>query len=284
MLIKLFTFYIYLQSALCGCSSDKRNSDFERLRKNYKVSIERIGRLDDRIKESSGFAFATDTTYWSNPDSGIAPELYEFNLSGELLKTEKLDLPNTDWEDLAQSKTGELYIGDFGNNANLRRDLRIYKLHAGSLQIQDTIRFQFSDQQGFPPVRKNRHYDLEAFFHHNDSLYLFTKSRALKPLTKLYKLPASGTNHDLQPIEEMRLKSPVTAADIVANGSRFALLGYGRLYLFEQEGGQIGFEGRRYCLPVGRTGQAEAVLFLSPNQLLLSNEKGKLYLVTIEPK
>jgi len=284
MLIKLFTLYVYLQATLCGCTSDRFNSDFERLRKDYKVSINRIGALDRRIQESSGLAHATDSTFYSNPDSGSPAELYLFNLKGDLLQTIKLPVTNQDWEDITRDKNGNLYLGDFGNNTNQRRDLKIYKFDEQRKTITDTIAFSFADQTEFPPPRSRQHYDLEAFFYHSDSLYLFTKSWAYKPVTQLYKLPASGGNHALKPAQKLRLKSPITSADVLPDAAQFALLGYGRLYLFEPQNGTIDLNGKRYCLPLGRTGQAEAVLYLSPNELLITNERGKLYLVKLQPK
>jgi len=284
MLIKLFTLYVYLQTTLCGCGPDRRNSDFERLRKDYKVKVQRIGRLDSRIRESSGLARASDSTFWTNPDSGIPAELYLFNLKGELVQTVPLPLPNRDWEDLAQDQQGNLYIGDFGNNANNRRDLRVFRVAQETMRVQDTIHFSFADQTAFPPSQQERHYDLEAFFFHSDSLHLFTKSRARKGVTRRYTLPAQGGNYTLPPQEELRVQSAITAADGAPDGKEFALLGYGRLYLFQPEQEAVSFAGKRYCLPLGRTGQAEAVLYLSPSQLLITNENGKLYLVTFEAK
>lgn len=284
MLIKLFTIYVYLQAMFCGCAPDKWNSDFERLRKEYKVSIDKIGRLDARIQESSGLARATDSTYFTHADGGPLQELYLFNRKGELLQTIALPIPNTDWEDLAQDNRGNLYIGDFGNNSNTRRDLKVYSLSKTGLEVKATLPFRFADQTEFPPPRRRQHYDLEAFFYHNDSLYLFTKSRALRSITQLYRLPVAGSVHPLEPIEQIRAKSPVTAADIAPDAAQFALLGYGRLYLFRTDGKSISLQNKRYCLPLGRTGQAEAVLFLSGEQLLITNEKGDLYLVSLQPK
>ncbi|MDX5438256.1 MAG: hypothetical protein LPK03_13720, partial [Pontibacter sp.] len=254
------------------------------LRNDYKVKIQRIGRLDSRIKESSGLAHASDSTLWTHPDSGFPAELYLFNLKGELLQTVPLPLPNRDWEELAQDRMGNLYIGDFGNNANARRDLRVFKVQQNEMTVQDTIFFNFADQSEYPPQVRELHYDLEAFFYRSDSLHLFTKSRARKGITRRYTLPASGGAYTLAPQEELRVSSAITAADSAPNGKDFALLGYGRLYLFEPDDEQVKFAGKRYCLPLARTGQAEALLFLSPTELLISNENGKLYLVSFKSK
>ncbi|WP_161888949.1 hypothetical protein [Pontibacter russatus] len=285
MLIKLFTVYVYLQAALCGCGSDRRNSDFERLRKDYHVTVQRIARLDSRISESSGLARASDSTFWTHGDGGSPSSLYRFNLQGELLQTVPLQLPNHDWEDMAQDGRGNLYIGDVGNNFNNRRNLRLYTLQQDAKTVTDTIRFRYADQTEFPPPPQQRHYDLEGFLYHADSLHLFTKSRALrKTITRHYTLPAKGGEYTVEPQEELRLKSPVTAAGISPAQDQFALLGYGRLYLFGMENGRVDFGGKRRCLPIGKTGQAEALTYLSPTQLLLTNENGKVYLVTLRKK
>ncbi|GAA4433089.1 hypothetical protein GCM10023188_22120 [Pontibacter saemangeumensis] len=285
MLIKLFTVYVYLQAVFCGCGSDRRNSDFERLRKDYQVQVQRISRLDSRISESSGLAHATDSTFWTHGDGGSPSELYRFSLEGELLQTVPLRVPNHDWEDIAEDGQGSLYIGDVGNNSNNRQNLQVYKVRPAGMAVTDSIRFRYADQVAFPPPLPQRHYDLEGFFYQADSLHLFTKSRALREtVTRRYALPATGGNYTLQPQEELRLKSPVTAAAISPSQDQFALLGYGRLYLFGMEDGLVSLSGKRSCLPIGKTGQAEAVLYLSPTQLLLTNENGKLYLVTLQKK
>lgn len=284
MLFKLFTIYVYLQTLFCGCGADVRRSGFERLRSDYKVKIERIARLDEKITESSGLAHASDSTFWTNPDGGPGNVLHLFNLKGGLLQSVKLSVPNKDWEDLAQDTTGNLYIGDFGNNANTRRNLTIYKLNQATMEVADTLYFNFADQTEFPPPYRQRHHDVEAFFYRSDSLYLFTKSRAFKGLTKLYSLPARSGDYTLVPQEELQVKSPVTAAASAPNQKEYTLLGYGRLYVFQPEDTAVSLMSKRYCLTIGRTGQAEAILYLSPTQLLITNENGKLYLVTLEKK
>lgn len=286
-MVHLFTVYVFIQSLLCGCSGDRWRSDFVRLRKDYKVKVQRIGTLDARMLESSGLARASDSTFWTHPDSGLPSELYRSNMKGELLDIVSMQVANIDWEDLAQDEEGSLYIGDFGNNRQVRRDLSVYKVQAETMLVSDTIRFSFSDQIAFPPPQERRHYDLEAFFYRSDSLYLFTKSWALKSRTKLYSLPAQSGDYTVEPQGELRLQSAITAADGAPDGSGFSLLGYGRLYLFQPKdtaSRKVTLEGKRYCLPIGRTGQAEAVLYLSPSQLLITNEKGKMFLVTMRRK
>lgn len=284
MLYKLFTVYVYLQTLFCGCGTDVRRSGFERLRSDYKVKIERIGKLDEKIHESSGLAYATDSTFWTNPDTGSEGVLYRFNLNGELLEEVRLEIPIKDWEDLAQDSAGNLFIGDFGNNRNNRRDLTIYKLERETRQVTDTIRFGFADQTDFLPSYWQRHFDAEAFLHRSDSLFLFTKSRSFKGLTKIYGMTDDGKTVLVEPQGSMQVKSPITAAASAPDQKEFALLGYGRLYLFQPKNGLVSLRSKRYCLTVGRTGQAEAVLYLSPTQLLITNESGKLFLVTLEKK
>lgn len=285
MLIKLFTIYVYLQAVFCGCGSDRRNSDFERLRKEYKVKVQRISTLDSQISESSGLAHASDSTFWTHGDGGSPNQLYRFNLRGELQETVLLPVPNQDWEDVAEDGQGNLYIGDVGNNFNNRQNLQVYIVQPEAMAVTDTIRFRYADQVEFPPPPRQRHYDLEGFFYKTDSLHLFTKSRALrKTITRRYALPATGGSYAVNPQEELRLKSPVTAATISPAQDQFALLGYGRLYLFDMEAGLVNFSGKRNCLPIGKTGQAEAILYISPTQLLITNENGKLYLITLQKK
>lgn len=277
MLIKLFTLYIYLQTTLCGCGPDRRNGGFTK--PEFKYKLERVSRMDANVLESSGLAHAPDSTFWTHPDGANPAILYNITKQGKLLDTIPLpQLRNADWEDLAED--GEhLYIGDFGNNANSRKDLRIYKINSQNYTLTGTIDFALEDQDAFPPTEDNLHFDLEAFFYHQDSLYLFTKSRGRQKKLKLYTLPATPGKYTARLQEQIPVKAMATAADISPTGEQFAVLGYGKLYLFEVQNGNINLGGKHYCIPLGRTGQAEAILYTSPHELLLTNEAGKLFKV-----
>ena len=75
-----------------------------------------------------------------------------------------------------------MYIGDFGNNANERKNLNIYKVPnvnsgSGDKIEAEKISFHYPEQKKFPPKKSKMSFDCEAFFHHNDFLYLITKDR-----------------------------------------------------------------------------------------------------------
>ncbi|AKD03254.1 hypothetical protein POKO110462_04170 [Pontibacter korlensis] len=278
MLYKIFTVYIYLQTLFCGCGADRRHSGFEK--PDFKYKLKNIARLDEPVQESSGLAHAPDSTFWTHGDSGTPAVLHSFDLEGQLLQTLPLELQNRDWEELAESDE-QLFIGDFGNNQNTRRDLRIYILNKADYTLAGTLYFSFEDQTAFPPDKNNQHFDLEAFFYHQDSLYLFTKSRGNEKQLKLYTLPAQPGTHQARLQEQMPVKAMTTAAALSPSGKQFAILGYGRVYLFEVKGGNINLNGRHYCLAAGKTGQAEAILYISENQLLITNENGKVFQLTL---
>ncbi|WP_369828775.1 hypothetical protein [Flavobacterium sp. 1] len=61
-----------------------------------------------------------------------------------------------------------MYIGDFGNNDNTRKDLAIYKIDQSNLQgesanVAYTISFDYPEQTEFPPKKKDLMFDVEAF-------------------------------------------------------------------------------------------------------------------------
>ena len=74
---------------------------------------------------------------WTLEDSGNANEIYGLNFeNGAIEKTLTIEnTENIDWEDITKDKEGNLYIGDFGNNDNERKDLCIYKMDKKSVII-----------------------------------------------------------------------------------------------------------------------------------------------------
>lgn len=275
-MIKLTYIWFALKVALCGCGSDKRENGFDKARSSYKVS--KIGRLPAVADESSGLAYDAERgTLLTNNDSGGQPELYEMDQKGNLLSTLKIpDAQNVDWEDLARSPDGTIYIGDMGNNANKRRDLTIYAF-SPEAKTTAAIHIRYADQLAFPPSPDARNFDCEAFFYYKNHLYLFSKNRSeSNQFVKLYEAPAQPGDYTLSVKDSVLVKTQVTAADVNPSGTAFALLTYGKILVFGIENGTIDFSHPKECIKIGKL-QEEALVFLNDSDLLMTNEQGKMY-------
>lgn len=284
LIFKLFTVYVYVQTLLCGCGTERRQFGFEGKRSDY--TVRRVGRMPAAVPESSGLALAADRlTLWTHNDSGYDNRLFRISPEGVLVEEVNVNgASNVDWEDIATDGKGNLYIGDFGNNENRRRDLRIYKAANHGRGLVDTIAFSFADQTDFPPAKPLNNFDAEALVWHRDSLLLFSKNRHTRTPMRVYALPDQAGNYSLSPTDSLVLRSMITGADMKPDGKRLALLGYGRLYLFDQDERTGLLGGRRACIPIARTGQAEAVVFLPDGDLLISNEGGKIFRISAKKR
>ena len=273
---KLIYVWLALKVALCSCQSDKKKNGFDKARSEYKVS--KIGTLPSIANESSGLArHEANQSLWTHNDSGGQPELYEMDFRGKLLSTLRVpEATNVDWEDLAQSSDGTLFIGDMGNNANKRRDLTIYALSPES-RTTKAITFRYADQQAFPPADEARNFDCEAFFYYNNTLYLFSKNHSKNShVVKLYGLPAQPGDYAIAPRDSIDIKSKVTSADVNPSGTTFALLTYGKILFFGIENGTIDFSHPKECVKIGKL-QEEALVFVNDTDLVMTNEQGTLY-------
>ena len=142
--------------------------------------MEQRATLPEGLEEASGLAYL-DGDLWTHNDGGNSNEIYRIDtLTGAILQTVLVGaLENEDWEDLAQSNT-HLFVGDFGNNAGNRMDLKVGRIdrnNLGNLIVSaQIINFSYSDQTDFTPLLNANDYDCEAFFFYQDSLHLFTKN------------------------------------------------------------------------------------------------------------
>ncbi|MBO3272886.1 hypothetical protein [Hymenobacter defluvii] len=267
---------------LSGCGETSTRGEFVDVSRRY--TVEQVGRLPkSKVMENSGLAPANKVgDLWTHSDGGNSSRLYQITRQGDLLKTLDLaPLTNIDWEDLAHDDEQRLYLGDFGNNQNKRRNLAIYRLSGPTFRQVDTIRFAYSDQRAFPPKKSQRNFDCEAFYYSQDSLYLFTKNRSPEDLwVKQYVLPASPGTYVARLADSLLLDTWITAADLSPNGRTVALLGQGRVFLFQREHGKRLFDGAKQMLRLPIDNQVEALSFLNNHDFIISSEKGRLYQVT----
>ena len=253
-----------------------------------------IATLPDILYEASGIEMlGKSDLVWMLNDGGNKPALYGLNLNGDIIKTLKIKAKNNDWEELTTDSKGNIYIGDFGNNANKRKNLAILKVskdslnNTGKIEIE-RISFYYQNQKKFPPKRKQMHFDCEAFFHFNDSLYLFTKSRERNNFghTNMYKIPAKRGNHKAQFMASFKtcenIQCWVTSADISADKKQIAILSPKAVWVFSDFNEDDFLSGTVEKHEFSFESQKESVCFKDKNTLLITDEKthgrgGKMY-------
>lgn len=157
-----------------------QQADFLKIRK-YKVAF-----LDNQIKETSGLSFFNGKLYTFN-DSGNQPQLFEIDRSsGNITNVLKINAENKDWEALTNDGS-YFYIGDFGNNAGTRKDLKIYKVPFQTAEINKhevkAINFYYPEQTDFTSKNTETNFDAEALIYLNGKLHLFTKEWSSKSTT-----------------------------------------------------------------------------------------------------
>ena len=133
------------------------------------LHFKKIGELPEEILESSGM-IEWKGQFWTLNDSGDGPFLYQINPEEDTLQKqlEVEGAENQDWESLNRDSQF-VYIGDFGNNSGMRKNLRIFKMPiqgldgiVDSLPELDKIDFVYEDQLRFDFDFAEHDYDCEA--------------------------------------------------------------------------------------------------------------------------
>ncbi|NNJ55230.1 MAG: hypothetical protein HKP14_03835, partial [Bacteroidia bacterium] len=238
-------------------------------------TIQTLETLPAVLNENSGMvAYSSNTFYFIN-DGGNAASIYRYDtiskIANEIIVR---NASNVDWEDLAQDKSGNLYIGDFGNNDNNRSNLAIYKVGnpelAGDTMNADTIQFIYENQSAFPPSSNLLNFDCEAMIWYEDSLYLFTKNRTnpFDGWCYMYVLPDAAGSYNARLKDSFQFPGSakefewITAADYSYVGKELILLSSGKMHLFEA--GELGddfFSGTHTTFDFGHFSQKEAIAF-----------------------
>ncbi len=230
------------------------------------------------IEESSGLCPDGKGAFFTmNDDSDSC--LYRFGPSGEDLGSFCLSALNEDWEEICRAPDGRIFIGDFGNNFNRRKNLHILIIRPGEEKKPGILHFDYPEQNSFPPINPfHWYFDCEAMVYERDSLWLFTKNKDGR-FTNLYVLPAKKGNYRASKIAEIPLQGTVTGAALRPDGKELALLVYRKIYFFSLRNGLREIASPDICLSAPQIRQSEALCYISRDSLLLSNEQGQLFLV-----
>lgn len=246
-----------------------------------------LAELPRDLNEVSGIEILPDSKLiWMHNDSGNDSKIYGVSKNGKIRKEITFDVENHDWEDITSDEKGNLYIGDFGNNRNKRKNLRIYKItanftnkHSASIE---TIAFTYENQQDFPPKSEQLFFDAEAFFYFKNHFYIFTKSKVKNRYgqTYMYKLPATPGKHVARLVGEYyngnSSYSWITSADITDDGSKVVLLSEKNVLIFSDFEGDAFLSGKVITKLFKHVSQKEGVCFKDNNTIYITDEKSRL--------
>lgn len=247
--------------------------------------------LPDEINEASGIERLNDSTYILINDGGNEAIIYLVNKNGKLIKRVSVaGSKNRDWEDLTRDRDF-LYIGDFGNNKNLRKDLCILKIKISDIEtkteiIPEKIYFKYNDQNQFPPEKKDFNFDAEAMFTRNDSIIILTKSNSepWNGKTTFYTVPKKPGIYSLKKDRQLHIGDngwaidAITAADFYHN--KLYILTYNRILIFNCAENELKLK-KSYSF--NSYTQKEGLLILNSKEVMVVDEKssllggGKLY-------
>lgn len=252
----------------------------------YQLYHSKVITLDSQLKEVSGIEFDKAGHFWGINDGDNLAQLHQIQPDGKVSKTITItNAKNLDWEDMTQDDFGHFFIGDFGNNDNIRKWLTIYKIE-NPIDIKSTeteaeiIKFTFPKQLHFPPKASNKNFDLEAFVFYKNHLYLFSKNRT-EPFdgdTNLYKIGDHADNYKADFISNFNTCTTheklcwITSAALSPDRKKLVLLDSVRLWLFENWQGDDFFSGDAYKINLGIVTQKEAVTFLDNNTIVFADE------------
>lgn len=254
--------------------------------------------LSDELKEISGLQYLNDTLLVAHNDGGNAPMIYFLNPnSGKIIKRVILkNTKNVDWEDMALNGN-YLYIGDFGNNNNKRKNLTIYRFSWKDALKQDSIStdlmtIAYADQMAFPPENKALNFDAECLAFADGYLWIFTKNRTVPfdGVSNVYRVKFQENTHAVLKKEySIKIGSKGWMFDSVTGGDfaygYFYLTTYNRIlkYLFS-EGKFTLVKQYKY----NEYNQKEAITVIKDDQIYVANEfqkvlgKQKLYCISLK--
>ena len=233
--------------------------------------------LSKKLDETSGLEIINKQLVTIN-DSGNDPVLFYINESGNILDERKLNCcKNNDWESLA-ADSDYVYIADFGNNYDTRKNLSIIKIpiDKSSNENPEIINFLYPEQKKFKRIYRRSEYDAEALISFGDMLLIFTKNKR-KKITEIYSLPKYGGNFKAQKIGSLNTESIVTGADYDKKTNTLVLtstINFDEYYILVVNDFSLNNKDHKinmYEIPIGKT-QVEAIKIIDENTFWITSE------------
>lgn len=245
--------------------------------------------LPKKLKEVSGIALSKDKkTIWTIEDQGNKNRVYGLDRQGKLIADVLVEnAENTDWEEIITDATGNIYLGDFGNNDNERTDLAILKIDLKdasqkTTQVTQTTKFHYEGQTDFPPKKSNWLYDCEAFIEMDGNFYLFTKNRSkgFDGTFLVFQVPNKEGDFEAKLIGKLKLQggysdAAITSATINSTKDNIVLLTHKNIHVLSGFTANDFNSAKIQKIPLNHNSQKEAIVFVDDKTLLIADEKDK---------
>ncbi len=247
----------------------------------FKIKKYRVAELNEKIQETSGLNIFNTKLYTFN-DSGNTSEIFELDpKTGEIVSSFEINAENKDWEALTNDGKN-FYIGDFGNNAGTRKDLKIYRVPFSDTIVQNDsvkiISFEYPEQNDLSSKNGSTDFDAEAMIYLNGKIHLFTKEWASKATSHYIIDPEISERQKAVKTEVFQTNFLVTDASYF--DKKLYLIGYAKktevfLEIFNETKPGVFFNEnpKRYFLGSALSiGQIEGIA-VDENGIYISGEK-----------
>ncbi len=245
--------------------------------------------LPKKLKEVSGIALSGDKKIiWAIEDQGNKNIVYGLDLQGKQIADILVDnAENHDWEDITADPQGNIYIGDFGNNDNDRKDLSILKLDLKDASqkntaVTQTTKFHYEGQTEFPPKKSNWLYDCEAFVEMDGNFYLFTKNRSkgFDGTFLVFQVPNKKGDFEAKLVGKLKLQgnysdAAITSSAINSTKDKIVLLNHKNIQVLTGFTANDFSRTKIQTISLNHNSQKEAIVFLDDQTLLIADEKDK---------
>ncbi len=267
--------------ASTGCSAERGKTTGEFQPKSVATDVWQVGVIrHPAIQESSGLAACRlDTNvFWTHND-GKRPVLYAMTRGGQSVAEFPIVAFMQDWEDIASDHQGRLYLADTGNNDGKRTQIAVHQINEPN--PKDSSRRLLVNKTWLLRFPK-KPFDCESLFLWQGHGYVISKV-SNDQLAEIYRFPLTepGEPSVLEFVARLPIDSPVTAADISADGRRLAVISKTGAWAFNIKGdvaraGEVKARRTKF-----KHEHIEGCCFV-PEGLLATAESREIYLFTEE--
>ena len=232
------TFALLVAVSACGAESKKKAKKPKA--NEVAPGVLHLGRIaHPHITESSGVVVSRQFpgVFWTHNDGGGGRKQVLYGMTREGKPLAELYVSGAlllDWEDIAIDGEHHLFIGDIGNNDAKRAHLAVHQIDEPDPKAdRSEAPIKRSWQLHFPAAP----FDCESLFIWRDHGYVISKvfndQRA-----EIYRFPLTAQKEPfvLEFVARLKIDSPVTGADISADGRLLGIVAHSGAFVYRIDG------------------------------------------------